>query len=143
MRCLLLSSFFLLMIRSHSSAQNQDSVAIRKYYEENAILWLGGSRYYKHNQSFPLKSLKTEMKFSPAAMVELDQFRRSRTYSTIGLVATGGLLVSSFLVKNRHTKTTLLVGSAVTLSISIPFTIKKQSHLSRAIWYYNRDILLR
>lgn len=143
MRYLLLLIFFLLLFRSQSSAQNQDSVAIKKYYEENAILWLGGSRYYKNSQSFPLRSLKGELKFSPAARVEFDQFRRNRTYSTIGLVATGGLLVSSLLVKNRHTKTTLLVGSAVTLSISIPFTIKKQSHLSRAIWYYNRDILLR
>ena len=139
----LLSCLVICVNTISSQAQNKDSVAIRRYYEENAILWTGKTRYYKNNQSYPLRNLKEEFSFSKEASWEFAQYRKSGNTAMIGFLVTEGLLVSSFFVKDRNTRYALLAGSVVSLAITLPISAKARKHFYRAIWAYNRDILLR
>lgn len=125
------------------AAQNQDSLAIRKYYEENAILWPGWTKYIKGNKSFPLRNLKEEIIYSPEAIHELSLYRKNRAYLEITMIASTGLLISAILVQDQKVKLGLLTGSLITASISIPLSFNTSAHLSRAIWLHNRDILLK
>jgi hypothetical protein len=134
---------FFLLAAVQSMAQNADSLAIKKYYDENAILWLGGLRYYKNNESFGLKHLKEEFKPYPIAAHEYSQYRTNRAFLTGTALVGVSLLVSSYLVHDRHTRQALALGSVISFAIAIPFAIKTKSHLSRAIWIHNRDMLLR
>ncbi len=134
---------FILVCALPSLAQNKDSIAIRRYYEENAILWLGKTQYYKNNRSYPIKNLKEEFKFSKDASWEYAQYRKNSSKAVIGLLVTEGLLISSLLVKDRNTKIGLLAGGIVTLAITIPISSNARKHFHRSIYYYNRDILLR
>ena len=124
-------------------AQNKDSVAIRRYYEENAILWTGSQKYYKNNQAYPIKNLKQEITFSKEASWEYAQFRKNNNAAVIGLIVTEALLISFILVKNRNVQWGLLAGSVVGFAFTLPLANKARTHLSRSIWAYNRDILLR
>ncbi len=143
MRIFLLLSLLYLMAFSQLAAQNQDSVAIKKYYEENAIIWLGWTKYIKNNQTFPLKNLEKEIIFSPDAIHEFSKYRRYRTYLTISAIVGGGLYLSALVAKDREVKLGMFAGSLVALSFSIPFSFDTSKHLSRAVWLHNRDILLR
>ncbi len=136
--------FLVLLISYHSClAQNQDSVAIRKYYEENTLLWLGGNKYFKNSQSYPLKNLKNEIVLSPDAIYEETQYRRNNRKALIGKIVTIGLLISPLLAKNQNTQVKLIYSSIFTMSITISIGYNAQKHLSRAIWLHNRDVLLR
>ena len=143
MRLFILFNLLFLLSCSQLSAQNQDSVAIKKYYEENAILWLGWTKYIKNNQSFPLKNLEKEIVFSPDAIHEFSKYRRYRTYLNISAIVGGGLYLSALVAKDREVKLGMFAGSLVALSFSIPFSLNTSKHLSRAVWLHNRDILLR
>ena len=143
MRIFLLLSLLYLMAFSQLAAQNQDSVAIKKYYEENAILWLGWTKYIKNNQTFPLKNLEKEIIFSPDAIHEFSKYRRYRTYLTISAIVGGGLYLSALVAKDREVKLGMFAGSLVALSFSVSFSFDTSKHLNRAIWFHNRDILLR
>lgn len=140
--CILFNLLFLLAF-SQLAAQNQDSVAIKKYYEENAILWLGWTKYIKNNQSFPLKNLEKEIIFSPDATHEFSRYKRNRTYLSISAFVGSGLYLSALLAKDREVKLGMFAGSLVAFSFSIPLSFNTSKHLSRAIWLHNRDILLR
>ena len=139
---ILFNCFFLLSI-FQSQGQNQDSLTIRKYYEQNTILWPGWTRYYKNNQSFPLRNLKNEINLSPDAIHEFALYRRNRTGLNVTMIAGTGLFVAALLVNDRQTKLGLLAASTLTVAISLPFSFSTSSHLSRAIWLHNRDIILR
>ncbi len=143
MRLLFLLGGFILLTLSQVHAQNQDSVAIKKYYEENAIYWLGWTTYYKNNQLFPLRDLKKEIILSPDAIYEFEKYKHNRTGLEISGAIGLGLFFSSFLVQDRQTKVGLLAGSAVALTISLPMSLSTGKHLSRAIWLHNRDVLLK
>lgn len=143
MRILVLFILILLLADSQIVAQNQDSMAIKKYYEENAILWLGWTKYIKNNQSFPLKNLEKEIIFSPDAIHEFSLYRRNRTYLNVSAIVGGGLYLSALVVKDREVKLGLFAGSLVAFSFSIPLSLNTSKHLSRAVWLHNRDILLR
>lgn len=143
MRLFILFNLLFLLSCSQLRAQNQDSVAIKKYYEENAILWLGKAKYFKNYQPYPLKNLKNEIKFSPDAKYEFTQYRRNRKILIGSLIATEVLAISSILATDTRAKVGLLAGSLIGLSIAIPASSKSMSHLSKSIWLHNRDILLR
>ncbi|MBK5279107.1 MAG: hypothetical protein JJE09_09625 [Bacteroidia bacterium] len=143
MRNYLLFTSLLFFSSVQALAQNSDSIAIKKYYEANAILWLGKTKYFKNNQSFPLKQLKTEIKFSPDATYEFDQYRRNLKILMASIIATEVLAISSILAIDPYVKLGLLGGSLITLSIALPANSKTWAHLNRSIWLHNRDILLR
>ncbi len=126
-----------------AKAQNQDSVAIKKFYEENTIYWTGSTKYIKNYQYFPLRDLKKEIRLSPDAIHEYEQYRRNDRFLKTAFLASGAMLVSAILVKNRQVKLGLLTGSVITATIAIPISFKSSAHLGRAIWLHNRDVLLK
>jgi hypothetical protein len=141
MKAFILFNLLVLPAFSRLCAQNRDSVAIKKYYEENTILWLGWTNYIKNNKSFPLKNLRKEIIFSPEAVHELSEYKRNRTYLTASTAVGIGLTFSALLVKDREVKLGMMAGGVVALTLSIPFSLRAGKHLSRAIWLHNRDIL--
>ena len=143
MKPLFLIAFFLLMGLSCAMAQNQDSVAIKKFYEENTIYWNGSTKYIKNFQSYPLRKLKDEIQFSPDAIHAYKQYRRDYNITRATLLASGVLLLSGMLVKDHEVKLGLLSCSIITTTVSIPFSLSSSKHLGRSIWLHNRDILLR
>lgn len=125
-----------------TSAQNQDSVAIRRYYEENAILWLGENIFYKGDKKLTLKEMEATMAISRSALADFRQYKKSKTWTAVTLTASLGLLVGGAFVKERRTQNYMLAGSMVMATVSIPLARKSQRYLGRSIWTYNRDILL-
>ena len=136
-------SFFFLLVGISLSAQSQDSLEFKKYYEQNAILWTGWTKYYKNNKAYPLKDLRKEITFSAEAQNELALYRRNRTFLTIGMITTAGLLISSALVENQDLRIRLATASVVTATISLPFSFSTSKHLGKAIWFHNRDVLMK
>ncbi len=143
MRTITVFASLYLLLSVPLKAQTTDSLAIKKYYEENTILWLGSGKYFKGLKSFPLRNLKNEIRYSPDAKYEFDQYRNSRKIYTGILIAGDALLISSLFVKDRDTKFGLLLGSVITFSIGIPVSISSTRNLHRFIWLQNRDVLLR
>jgi hypothetical protein len=143
MRTLILFCCLFLVIIVPLNAQNPDSLAVKKYYEANTILWTGTGKYFKGMQSYRLQNLKNEPIDSPDAKFEFDGYVHSNNVFSVMIVASSALIVSSLIVKDNNTKVGLLFGSLVSYSIAIPFSSKSRRHLSRFIWLQNRDILLR
>ncbi|MEQ8304836.1 MAG: hypothetical protein RIB47_15685 [Cyclobacteriaceae bacterium] len=136
-------SFALLLVGISVNAQSQDSLEFKNYYEQNAILWTGWTKYYKNNQAYPLKDLRKEIVFSTEAQNELALYRRNRTFLDISMIAAAGLLVSSLIVEKQELRIGLATASIVTATISLPFSFSTSRHLSKAIWFHNRDVLLK
>ena len=143
MKTVFLFVCFLFLGLSYAMAQNQDSVAIKKFYEENTIYWNGSTKYIKNFQSYPLRTLKQEIQFSPDAIHEYKEYRSDYNIARATLLASSVLLVSGILVKDHEVKLGLLSCSIITATISIPFSLNANKHLGRAIWLHNRDVLLR
>lgn len=144
MKGLTACAIFFLFIPVPSLCQNTDSIAIRKYYQENSILWLGSGKYYKNEVAYPLRRLKTEMSGSPDALFEFKKYRKQETFAKIGFAAGTGLIVASFFERRRHYSTSSYIYAGVAVvAVSIPLHLGANKHLGRAVWYYNRDILLR
>lgn len=140
----ILTIFCLAAIHTSLVAQSQDSIAIRKFYNENAILWTGSwSHYYQNNKTYPLKQLGDVVKFSPQALLEYQEYRKDRRVTIVLFTMSTSLLVSSVLVNDRNTKIVLAGGAVLTATIGIPFAKGWTSHLSKTIWIHNRDMLTR
>ncbi len=143
MRTLFVFGGFFFLAISPTTAQNPDSVAIKKFYEENTIYWMGTLKYMKNNQLFPIKNLKNEIRFSPDAIYEYKMSMHNKRMLTGAIIVSSALLVSGALVKNRQVRLGLLAGSLITIGAAFPFSLKFSSHMGRAIWLHNRDLLLR
>lgn len=143
MKTLFLFACLVLLTLFCAKAQNQDSVAIKKYYEENTIWWNGSSHYIKSYQSFPLRDLKNEIRFSPDAIDQYKEYRRDYRFLRGTIIASTGLLVAAILVKDQKVRVGLLAGSIIATTISIPIRYKSSIHLGKAIWLHNRDVLLK
>lgn len=144
-------AFLILMFTTLSVAgfsQANDSLEVRKFYEQNLIRWEGGSRYFKNNVALPVRKLELEYLYSKDAMKEFGKYKTEKTIGITGFVLTAALLTTSIVTTNTRNRrinynTGYLIASAVTLSASITITIKSKRHLGRSVWLYNRDTLLR
>ena len=113
-------------------AQKADSIAIRNYYNEHAILWTGGlNKYYQNNKAYPMSQMGEVIKFSPEALVEFKRFKQNRSVTVSLLAASVGLLASSFFVSSRDARIGLAAASVVTATISLPFSAAWTKHLKR------------
>lgn len=137
------SIFFLCLFALHASGQNRDSIAIRRYYEENSILWLGQSKYEKNNQIYPVQNLKNEFTAYRDASAEFKKYQKTNRGVGAAIITSTLLLTTSFIVKDRNVKIACAAGSVVAISVAIPLGYKSIKQLTRSIWYYNRDILLQ
>ena len=126
-----------------ASGQNVDSVAIRRYYAENSILWLGRYKYEKNNQLYPVSRLKIEFAPYRDASTEYNQYLKTNRAVAGVFLLSSALIITSFVAKDRNVKIGCAVGSLVAVTVAIPLSYKGIRQLTRSIWYYNRDILLK
>jgi hypothetical protein len=139
-----LSMLVLLGLTFFVSAQSRDSLEIKRYYEKNTIYWPGRRTYVKNDQHFPFINLKTEFEFSKEATWEFKEYKKDSRRSIICLVLAETLLLSSFLLTNDPLPSIgLIAAGGISLGFSIKFANLSFSHLSRAVWVHNRDVLLR
>lgn len=126
------------------SAQDKDSLAIRTFYNKNAILVTGNLNYYfQDDKRYPMKQMREVLKFSPEALHEFNEYQKDRSTTVFFLVTSVSCLVSSVFVKDRETRLALGVGAVLTAGIAIPFSKGWTTHLNRAVWVHNRDMLIR
>ena len=138
-----LTGFFLCLFISSAWSQNRDSIAIRRYYEENSIVWLGRTKYEKNGQLYPLHNLKTEFIPYRDASTEFRNYQKTNRTVIGAMVLSSALLFTSIVAKDRTLKYVCLAGSFVSITVAVPLSYKGLRQLSRSIWYYNRDILLK
>ena len=126
-------------------AQNLDSTAYRKYYNEHALFW-NGSSYAKFSQNgnlYPFKKMEEVVRFSPEASLSYHQFMKERTAYALVLGVSGILIISSLVAKSPELKGGLAIGGIVTATIALPIGRRAFYNLNRTIWIHNRDMMLQ
>ena len=143
MKIFQLSLIILFCVILYPAYSQSGDLAIKKYYEENAIYWLGNYKYMKNSQKYPLKNLSNEFKFSMEATALFNDFKKTNRLMVGCLVLSTGFLLSAILVKDQRLKLGFLGGSVVVAAFAIPLTLKFSRQINQSIWLYNRDILLK
>ena len=116
--------------------------ALTDNYDRYTI-YLKKKGFEKNGQRIPYgafkKNLKKELTASPLA---LQEYKRSRTnlWVAIGSSVVSAAFVFSSARSDNYRKELNYVGLSFNL-LSIPFKIKSQNQLNRAIWLYNRDAI--
>lgn len=138
-----LMSFLICALFIAAPAQDQDSIAIRKYYDQNTILWTGTRKYFKNNQSCPVKNLRYEYAFSKEATQEYQLYRKyNQRFWIVYVLSAAAVLIVPF-TDEPEVGVPILLSSLVGFGISLPIARRAQHHFHRAIWVHNRDVLLR
>lgn len=126
-----------------ADGQSSDSLAVKHYYEQNTIYWAGGKWYFKGDVKYPFKNLKNELKLSKEATLEFKAYRRANRNVIISTLLFDGFVLG--MITTEEITPFLLLTSAAVLTGGLTFAYSRQAfaHLQRAIWAYNRDVLLR
>lgn len=138
---IILSSITTYAISAQSSLYSD--TLIHKYDRNTIYLKKGG--FEKNGQTIRFgalkKNLKKELTASPMA---LQEYKRSRTNFWVAMsctVVSTALTLSGIQRKYIYKE---LSYSGLSLSLlTIPFNIKAQNQLNRAVWLYNREAILR
>lgn len=124
--------------------QNKDSIAIRNFYNENALFWPGGFNKYRQGGKWhKFQEMEEVIRFSPEATLDYHKFMSNRRTSLILMTTSIVLLTSSIFVKDQQARIGLAAGAVFTAGISIPFARRWTFYLNRTIWVHNRDMLIR
>jgi hypothetical protein len=134
------------------SAQSQvvstrDSLV--KVYEQSSIM-LQGNKYTINGTSYKMgfgnSKIGETLKKSPMAYAEFALYKKNQKKSLILNLVGGSAALASVLV-NQKTDKALFTGLSLTglvcLGVSIPFNSKSTKQFNKAIWLYNRDVLLK
>ena len=123
--------------------------ALRVYDQEaiylNTSFW--GTRYIKDSRSYPVglgfRKLKRELEFSPMALAEFGQFRRSRRTSTVLTIAglAGWFVAPSLIATNEDAAVTVFLGGSVLMFATIPINIQGNNRLAKSVWLHNRRVV--
>ena len=111
----------------------------------NTTFW--GTRYTKDSRSYPVgwgfRKLKRELEFSPMALTEFRQFRRSRqTTAVLTVVGLAGWLVTpSLIATNEDAALTAFLGGSILMFATIPINIQGNNRLTKAVWLHNRWVI--
>jgi len=143
MKILQLSLIILFCMILYPACSQSEDLAVKKYYEENAIYWLGNYKYMKNSQKYPLKNLSNEFKFSMEATALFKDFKKTNRLMVGCLILSTGFLISGIVVKEQQLKLGFLAGSMVVATFAIPLSMKFSRQINQSIWLYNRDILLK
>lgn len=143
MKIFQLSLIILFCVILYPACSQSGDLAIKKYYEENAIYWLGNYKYMKNSQKYPLKNLGDEFRFSLDATTLFNDFKKTNRLMIGCLILSSGFLISGIVVKDQRMKLNFLAGSMVVAAFAIPLSMKFSRQINQSIWLYNRDILLR
>jgi hypothetical protein len=124
-------------------AQNNSDSLIQEYNHNTIFLKSKGFEKDGKTIRYGLfkKNLKKELVISPVA---LQEFKNSRTsfWVAIGFNVASTAITMAGIQRIGFNKETTYSGLVFNL-VSIPFQIKAQNKLSRAVWLYNRDIMTR
>jgi len=120
-----------------------DSLAIKRYYEQNTIYWPGRRTYVKADKHYPLKNLRQEFEFSKEAKLEWREYRRDKRRALICLVVGETLLLGGVISDEPIALLTATGGAVVLLTMAVKYSNRSFAHLNRAVWVHNRDVLLR
>jgi hypothetical protein len=148
--------FFCFFIAISAQAQvkmNYDSAAMAKKYFQNAMyLKQGffGHQFERNGGTYSvgifnsnLRSEFLERKVSPLALREL---QKSTTSKIISSVLAWGSIVPLFFVNKTNSNSTnqnLVWTFFGATFASIPFSIIGNNQRSRAVWLYNKDVMIR
>ena len=116
-------------------------VALRSSYESSVVYWKN-NKLIQNGKKFKLKDFKSELQRFPDPMREYNAYKKQMNQGWLfyGLAlasATSGLLVENQVYR--------CISGGVALGLLIPTIVKLSkgsNHLSKSLWYYNRDILL-
>lgn len=122
---------------------DKDSIIIRRYYERNTILWTGKKKYFKDNQSYPLKNIVQEFEFSKEALVEYNQYKKYQRRSWVAYGLSLGFFATSVLADRAEIGFPALGATVIGFGFFIGSQQRGLHHFQRAIWVHNRDVLLR
>jgi Family of unknown function (DUF6010) len=134
------------------SAQSQvvstrDSLV--KVFEQSSIM-LQGNKYSINGTSYKMgfgnRNIGETLKKKPMAYAEFELYKKNQKKSLILNLVGGSAALASILV-NQKTDKALFTGLSLTglvcLGVSIPFNSKSTKQFNKAIWLYNRDVLLK
>lgn len=144
-------AFFVVFMTLSFSAKSQvvstrDSLV--KAYEQGSIM-LQVNNYTINGTSYKMgfgnNKMGETLKKSPMAYAEFALYKKNQRKSLILNLVGGSAALASILV-NQNTDKALFIGLSITglacLGVSIPFSSKSKKQFNKAIWLYNRDVLL-
>jgi hypothetical protein len=150
--CLAIVLIFHSNLSAQLDAEVRDSMRYR--YEHRSILLqnnsiaVGGEKHF-----FNLFFAKNGVPFFKQSHSGWAEFKKARQnqwvsfgFSLASGIAVSGLLLNTFTVAKKVEPVTVLGWTGLTLATTIgasAFQNKAQNQLQRAVWYYNRDALLR
>jgi hypothetical protein len=142
------SSFFLTFSAKSQVLNTRDSLV--KVYEQGSIMLQDKHQYVINGTSYKMgfgnSKIGETLKKSPMAYAEFELFKKKQKKALVLNLVGGGAAIGSFLVNQKTDKalfTGLSIAGIACLGVSIPLTIKSTKHFNKAIWLYNRDVLLK
>ena len=138
---------FLLFPCFCSSLQSQTNIftdSLAKNYDRNTILLQNGY-FEKNGEQIPYgifkRNLKHQMNLYIMSSREFKRFENKKWLSFASSVV--GLTVMVTSIKDRKINwTQWSIGSGLLL-LAIPISSQSNNHYNRAIWFYNREAILR
>jgi hypothetical protein len=131
------------ILKAAANDPNLSTAQIEDAYDKKTIQFVGSGfmqngRY--DNFGFMQQNLGRTLQKSPMAYAH---FQKSKTNRLIGLgVSVAGVAAMLTGITgefSKHVNNGLILGGYVTTLASTHFTLKSSTHLSKAVWFYNRD----
>ncbi|MBX2914418.1 MAG: hypothetical protein KF856_03990 [Cyclobacteriaceae bacterium] len=124
-----------------SSSMGQiDSTMFRKYKSET--IYFKGNKFIKKDQLYPLRNLKNEFKLSNEGEQLYKDYKSDQRVFLISYSIGVGALLTAIAIKNPTTSSVLGGVGTTGIGVSIPFLVRGQNLLQKAIWIRNRDVLV-
>ncbi len=130
---LALSTFFM-------QAQTED---LRTVYNREVITLLTNQRFIVGEKTVSRKVIRDRLMKYPESAVEYKFFQKNQKISNVLGWSSLGIYLGSFVLLNSNESAaagTFIGGVAVAIA-GLPFSLKAQRHLLRAVYIYNREVL--
>lgn len=134
----------LLALITTSSHGQIDSTDFKQRYQKD-VIYLSVPGYIKNDKRFSKLHLKTEFDFSSEGSKIFKLHQEDATKSFLCISFTFIFFGATSLADNLgYTKLAEVFSyaSLVPIAISIPFAIRSNKRMKRAVWLRNRDVLL-
>lgn len=136
-------SLLFTFISSYANAQFDSSDFKNRYQKD--VIYLSIPGYIKNDKRFSKLHLKTEFDFSSegAKIFKLHQEDATKSFLCISLAFMffGATSLADNLGYTKLAEV-FAYASLVPIAISIPFVIRSNKRMKRAVWLRNRDVLL-
>ncbi len=143
MKSILLLPFTLFLFFSNADAQTQ----FEKWHKET--IYLHSSGYVKEGKKYKRglfnNKLKKEFRDSPTAALEFRKSEKNMNANIIlSVLGLASVLIAADQVDegNEKTATGFLVGGLALSLGSIPFSIRSNNQMHRAVWMHNGELVI-